>query len=136
MQRLPDNVKLLTGTARPDRARPDSLAAALVPLDAVPEPPSWLVGEAALAEWHRLAPRLVACRVLTEAMTTSLGHYCMLHAGILAVYARGEEPRAALIAQLARIGSEFGLSPASAAKITPPKADGRVNPFAKFRGGA
>jgi hypothetical protein len=41
-----------------------------------------------------------------------------------------------LIAQVARLAGEFGCTPASASKISTPKADGRVNPFAKFRGGA
>jgi hypothetical protein len=66
-------------------------------------------------------------------MTTALAHYCAAHGALVAIYQRGEEPRASLIAQVARLAGEFGCTPASASKITPPKADRRENPFAQFR---
>ncbi len=136
MQRRPDALKLITGTARPDRARADSLAAALVPLDAVPEPPSWLTAPAAITEWQRLAPRLVACRTLSDAMLTMLAHYCAGHAALVAIYERGEEPRAALLAQVIRLAGEFGCTPASATKIPKAETPATENRFAGFRPGA
>ncbi len=133
MQRRADNLKLLMGTARPDRARKESLAAAMEPLETAPEPPSWLTASAALEEWHRLAPRLVACKTLSEAMTTTLAHLCAAHGALVAIYARGEEPKASLIAQVARLAGEFGCTPASAAKISQPKSPREQNKFLRLK---
>lgn len=130
MQRRPEHLKALIGTARPDRAIGGVVVAA--PLHAPPEPPSWLTDDAALAEWHRLTPRLVACRLLTESMTTTLAHLCAAHGAIVAIYERNQEPRAALIAQYARLAGEFGLTPISSSKIggAAPRTE---NKFVQFR---
>jgi phage terminase small subunit len=130
MQRRPEHLKALTGTARPDRAIGGAVVAA--PMNAPPEPPSWLKDAAALEEWHRLAPRLIACRLLTDSMTTTLAHLCAAHGAIVAIYERNEEPRAALIAQYARLAGEFGLTPISSSKIgsAAPRTE---NKFVRFR---
>jgi hypothetical protein len=69
-------------------------------------------------------------------MQTPLAHYCAGHAALVAIYERGEEPRAALLAQVIRLAGEFGCTPASASKI--PKAETRAteNRFTGFRPGA
>lgn len=124
-------LKLLEGT-RADRIAPGP---AVEPADAPPEPPAHL-DEAARAEWDRLAPRLVAAKLMTPADAGALAIYCgafsqYLHArdelkahGSVTETAAGglkTSPYVAIAAQarnlMLRVLIEFGLTPASRARV-------------------
>src|SRR5574337_105546 len=68
------NLKVVAGTARPDRIEPTGVELPLI--DAAPLPPDWLPNIHAQKEWERLAPILCANKLLTEASLSTLGMLC------------------------------------------------------------
>lgn len=126
-----DNIKALTGSARPDRA-----SGTVVPfrrLDSAPEPPDWLADAHAIREWRRLAPMLCAVGVLTEASLTPLAHLCALHGKLVSWWSEPDNPPppAALVGNYRSLSGEFGLTPASQSKIPAGgKQEGKGNRFA------
>lgn len=109
--KLPDNVKNLRGTARPDRAQPAGVEFPTV--SEPPEPPDWLPNSHAVKEWNRLAAILHAHGLLTEASLSALGHMCALHGKLVRLWGAGEAPSGHMLAQLRGFYREFGLTPAS-----------------------
>ena len=125
--RKPTRLKVISGTAQPCRS---SLAAVELPtIGAVPDAPDWLPNAHAIKEWNRLAPILVANKLLNEAGTMALAHLCALHGKIVQLYAAGEAPAASLVSQYRNLLNDFGIPPAAQAKVkavTPTQAGNTV----------
>lgn len=113
----PTSLKVVAGTQRKDRA--PAAGAELPTLDAVPEPPDWLPNSHAVKEWQRLAPILVANKLLTEGGLSALGQLCALHGNVVQMYAAGIAPVASMIAQLRNLTNDFGLTPVAQGKVKP-----------------
>lgn len=103
------------------------------------EPPTWLreidnpgIRGTALEEWEKLAPLLSDSRVLTEGDLSQLAHACQLHGEIVSKYRKGLAVTAADRAQLRTAYSEFGLTPASRARVRPQDKDRSENRFGKL----
>jgi len=129
--RRPNNLKVIAGTTRADRETP---AGAELPLLAeTPRAPDWLPNAHAVREWDRLAPMLVANKLLAEADLSALGHLCALHGKIVQLWTAGETPTGHLLAQFNALASAFGLSPAWRSKVKPIGDKDSGNPFAKFK---
>ena len=113
--RKPSGLKVVSGTTRKDR-EPEQ-AVELPTIDAVPDAPDWLPNAHAIKEWKRLAPILVANKLLTEAGLAALAHLCALHGKIVQLYAAGEAPAAALVSQYRNLLNDFGSPPAAQGKV-------------------
>ena len=122
----PHNLKVVAGTARPDRIAP--VVDLPVVVD-VPEAPDWLPNAHAVKEWDRLARVLVANKLLTEAGLAALGQMCALHGKIVQLYAAGESPNASLVAQYRNFANDFGLTPVAQGKVRPHGAEPPNNEF-------
>ena len=129
----PTTLKLLSGTVRKDRAPGESVA--LPAVSAVPAPPDWLPNAHAVKEWHRLAPIMVANRLVTEADLSSLGHLCAVHGKLVQLWSAGEAPTGHMLAQYNALAGAFGLAPAWRSKVKPVADEGKQNPFAKHKAG-
>jgi len=113
----PHNLKVVAGTARPDRLGPPVVD---LPLAAdVPPAPDWLPNGHAIKEWERLAPILHANKLLTEAGLSTLGMLCALHGKIVQLYAAGAAPVASMVAQHRALSNDFGLTPVAQGKVRP-----------------
>lgn len=129
--RRPSTLKVISGTTRPDR---EAQAGVDLPsLSAVPPPPDWMPNAHAVREWQRLAPILVANKLLAEPDLGALGHLCALHGKIVQLWTAGETPTGHLLAQFNTLAGAFGLSPAWRGKVKPIGDKGSENPFAKFK---
>lgn len=113
----PHHLKVVAGTARPDRGGPPLVDLPLV--SDVPTAPDWLPNAHATKEWDRLAPILHANKLLTEAGLSTLGMLCALHGKIVQLYAAGEAPAASMVAQHRALSNDFGLTPAAQGKVRP-----------------
>jgi hypothetical protein len=102
-------LKIIAGTARPDRAVPAPIVT-LTALDEVPAPPEFLPNGHAVAEWRRLAPVLVANKLLHAGNLHALALLCGLHGRIVQLWSAGEAPQAATVGQLRALLSDLGLS--------------------------
>ncbi len=114
--RKPTSLKLVSGTARPDR---EVQAVDLPLVSEVPMAPDWLPNSHATKEWERLAPILCANRLLTEAGLSAFGQMCAAHGKVVQLYAAGESPNASLLAQLRGLMNDFGLTPVAQGKVRP-----------------
>lgn len=111
--RKPTALKLLEGTARPDRARVE----AELPEASDTSPPDWLTTDEARAEWARVVALLTPVRVLSAGDLSALGHLCQLHGECVRLWREGAGgPTAAQLTQLRLYWGEFGLTPASRSK--------------------
>jgi phage terminase small subunit len=124
--RKPHNLKVVAGTARPDRL---AHVVEIPSIDDVPPPPEWLPNGHAVREWERLARVLVANRLLTEGGLAALGQMCALHGKIVQLYAAGESPNASLIAQYRALANDFGLTPVAQGKVRPHGDEPAKNEF-------
>jgi len=122
------NLKVVAGTARPDRIEPTGVDLPLV--DAAPLPPDWLPNAHAQKEWERLAPILAANKLLTEASLSTLGMLCALHGNIVQMYAAGMSPTGHMLAQYRGIANDFGLTPVAQGKVKPSGEKEKGNRFA------
>lgn len=113
----PASLKVIAGTDRKDRDVPDALALPI--LGDVPEPPAWLRNAHALEEWHRLAPILVANKLLTEGGLTAFAHLCATHGNVVQMCAAGMAPNASTLSQLRNLLNDFGLTPVAQGKVKP-----------------
>lgn len=111
----PRALKVVAGTERKDRAAPP--AAELPTVSEVPKPPDWLPNAHAVKEWRRLAPILVANKLLTEAGLSPLGMLCSLHGKLVQLWSAGEAPVASMVAQYRNLVNDFGLTPVSQGKV-------------------
>ncbi len=124
--RTPAALKLMQGTDQPCREREE----ADFPPVTGSEPPDWLVGPEAVAEWHARIAQLGAAGILTSADLTALAIYCNMLARAVMKWNARSEPSAADLTQLRMMLNEFGFTPSSRSK--PAKVGGEeVNPFRK-----
>ena len=123
--RKPRDLKIVQGTWRRDRDRPEAAYPAL--RDATP--PAWVHEPDALKLWNEIVALLAPIGMLTEADRSALGHLCNLHAEIVRLYRRGEAPNASMLAQLRMFAGEFGLTPATRSRASPVGTSAESNPF-------
>lgn len=124
----PGNLKVVSGTERKDRAVEAPVD--LPVIASVPSAPDWLPNAHAVKEWDRLAPILVANRLLTEGGISPLGNLCALHGKIVQLWAAGEAPVASMIAQYRNLINDFGLTPVAQGKVKPMGEEPVKNKFA------
>lgn len=135
----PTNLKVLAGTFRKDRHGDGGVD---YPKTHNAKPPDWVlempvgVRTHALDEWERLVPLLESQLVMTEADWSELAHYCTLHGKIVASYLSGDFPSVSMLAELRKLGGDFGLTPATRARIPKAGAGKKENPFTKLSRGA
>jgi phage terminase small subunit len=120
-------LKVVAGTERKDRAAP--LAVELPTIEKAPDAPDWLPNAHAVKEWTRLAPILVANKLLTEGGLSALGMLCALHGKIVQLYAAGEAPTGHMVAQWRNITNDFGLTPVAQGKVKPVGDKPEANKF-------
>lgn len=77
----------------------------------------------AVKEWQRLAPILVANKLLTEAGLSAFGMLCSLHGKLVQLFAAGESPNASMVASYRNLVNDFGLTPVAQGKVKPSGAD-------------
>lgn len=123
----PHNLKVVAGTARPDRDGPPLVDLPLVA--EAPPPPDWLPTAHAIKEWNRLAPILTANKLLTEAGISALGQMCALHGKLVQLWSAGEAPNASMVAQYRALANDFGLTPVAQGKVRPHGAEPAENEF-------
>jgi len=126
--RKPTALRVLTGKAghRPlpkNEPKPE--------LGAVPPP--WMTAPGAVAEWDRMAPRLLKLGLLTEVDGEALALLCghLADAGEQMRMARPVDPR--LTSEIRQFLGQFGLTPASRAKVTSANPKEDVDPFAAWK---
>lgn len=124
----PAGLKVVAGTSRKDR-EVDSVE--LPVIESVPAAPDWLPNAHAVKEWDRLAPILVANKLLTEAGTSALAHLCALHGKIVQLYAAGEAPVASMVSQYRNLINDFGLTPVAQGKVKSVGDKPESNQFAR-----
>ena len=131
-RRVPDAVKVLTGTDQPCRMHPEPDYPKAKELVA----PDWLESPEAVEEWNRLTPMMTGARTISEGDLTILGHMCNLHGVCVAMWRESRSmPTAAMLTQLRMMYAEFGLTPASRSKAAQLESDAKENPFAQLKGG-
>lgn len=113
----PRALKVVAGTVQP--CRDDGPGAQLPPVASVPKAPDWLPNAHAVKEWDRLAPILVANKLLTEAGLSALGMLCSLHGKLVQLWSAGEAPVASMVAQYRNLINDFGLTPVAQGKVKP-----------------
>lgn len=127
----PRSLKVIAGTERPSRA-PESPPVDLPTVDSTPPAPDWLPNAHAVKEWERLAPLLVANKLLTEAGMSALGVLCALHGKIVQLFAAGESPTGHMVAQYRALVNDFGMTPVAQGKVKPVgNSKETENPFAR-----
>lgn len=125
----PARLKVVAGTERKDRAIAPSVE--LPTVSQVPPHPDWLPNAHAIKEWERLAPILVANKLLTEAGLSALGMLCALHGKLVQLWSAGEAPVASMVSQYRNLINDFGLTPVAQGKVKPVGAEPEGNRFAK-----
>lgn len=131
----PTALKVLQGTARPDRIKKGEPK----PVPVAPAPPAWL-DRTAKATWRKYAPMLERLGLLTEADGESLAAYCAAVSRYVAATKRlrkvtrtsPEDLEAIRKAEVSvekaehsmrLLANEFGLTPAARSRIdVPPEA--------------
>lgn len=107
-------LKVIAGTARPDREVPDAPEFDLV--EDFPEPPQHLNVDGA-AMWTDLGPKLVAAKVLQVVDLYALQQLCYAWQRAVAKQKAGMDITAAEDTALKALLSEFGMTPASRRKV-------------------
>lgn len=127
--RKPTALKVLAGTNQPCRANPDEPQ---YEVSEGMEPPPWLRDGTAVAVWNDLAGILEGHRVLTVADRHALAQLCNLESASQSVWRSGETPNNAMLNQIRMFLQEFGLTPASRAKVSSAGVAKENNPFAEL----
>ena len=125
----PRALKVVAGTVQP--CRDEKPAVELPTISEVPAPLDWLPNAHAVKEWERLAPILVANKLLTEAGLSAFGHMCALHGKIVQLYAAGESPHASMVSQHRGLINDFGLTPVAQGKVRPAGEGPAKNAFSR-----
>jgi phage terminase small subunit len=123
------HLKIISGTDVPKRRAEGT---ELPPLTEIPDPPDWLPNAHSVTEWKRLAPILVANKLLAEADVSPFGHMCALHGKMVQLWVAGEAPTGHMVNQYNALASAFGLSPAWRSKVKPIGTKDSTNKFAKL----
>lgn len=127
--RKPRALKVVAGTIKPSRdVKPD---VEIPPVAEVPEAPDWLPNAHAIKEWNRLAPILVANKLLTDVGLGPLGNLCALHGKMVQLWAAGEAPVASMVAQYRNLINDFGMTPVSQGKVKQVGEEPAGNKFAQ-----
>lgn len=126
--RKPRALKVVAGTVQPCR---DKAEVEMPPVQAVPSAPDWLPNAHAVKEWNRLAPILVANKLLTEGGISPLGNLCALHGKLVQLWSAGECPVASMVAQYRNLINDFGLTPVSQGKVKPVSDGPQENKFSR-----
>ncbi|UXY46972.1 P27 family phage terminase small subunit [Stenotrophomonas maltophilia] len=108
-------LKVIAGTARPDREAPDAPEFDLI--DVFPDPPQHLNVNGA-AMWNDLGPQLVAAKVLQTVDLYALQQLCYAWQVQVAKQMAGVDITAAEQTALKALMSEFGMTPASRRKVS------------------
>jgi len=125
-RKLPDNVKKLRGTDQPCRMSGETLD--FESIEDVPEAPTSLNVQGR-DYWERIVPILIKKRVLTIADLESLEILCVLYGKVMQAVSAGVDVNASSVTQLRLYQTEFGLTPASRAKIKAGDDGGKGNKF-------
>jgi len=125
-----NHLKIISGSRRLERGTPSGVQ--LPPLEVAPPPPAWLLDDAAVEEWHRLAGLLTANRMLGALDLGTLAHLCAVHGQIVACYLAGITPKASLVGVYSSMAGAFGLTPSTRGKVAPPSTRSTDNPFRQF----
>ena len=129
--KTPAALKLIAGTARADRDAPAGVE--MAPISDVPPPPDWLPNAHAVNEWKRLAPILVANKLLAEADLSAFAHMCAVHGKMVQLWTAGETPTGHMVSQYNALAAAFGLSPAWRGKVKIGADKDAGNKFSKFK---
>jgi len=121
------NLKVLAGTTRPDRVKPDAPEYDLV--ENFPDPPQHLNSDGA-EMWRRLGDQLVSARVMQVVDLFSLEQLCYAWQCFRKKAKAEMEATAAETTALKSLFSEFGMTPASRAKVTSSGEKEKGNKFA------
>jgi len=124
----PRALKVVAGTVQP--CRDEKPAADLPTITGVPSPPDWLPNSHAVKEWERLAPILVANKLLSEVGLSPLGNLCALHGKMVQLWSAGEAPVASMVAQYRNLINDFGMTPVSQGKVKSVGDEPKGNKFA------
>ncbi len=108
-------LKVIAGTARPDREAPD--APQFEQVTQFPDPPQHLNQDGA-AMWRELGPQLVAARVLQTVDLYALEQLCYAWQRFRAKAKAGMDMTAAEDTALKALFSEFGMTNASRRRVT------------------
>lgn len=125
----PNSLKVIGGTDRPDRAPVSHVELPLVA--EMPDPPDWLPNSHAKKEWKRLAPILIANKLLTEGGLSAFGMLCSLHGKLVQLWSAGESPTGHMVAQYRNMINDFGLTPVAQGKVKSVGKETEGNPFAR-----
>jgi len=126
----PIQLKTISNTTRGKKEIESSNVIDLPVVSEVPPPLPWLPNEYAEAEWRRLAPILVANKLLTEAGLSAFGALCSLHGTLAQIWAAGHAPTGHMVAQYRNLVNDFGLTPVAQGKVKPAGKDDSGNKFA------
>src|SRR5262245_31612381 len=127
MPRKAPHLKSISGSREPIPPHVE-----LPTLTDVPDPPDWLANAHATKEWKRLAPILVANKLLTEPGLAAFGHMCSLHGKLVQLWSAGESPTGHMLAQYRNLINDFGLTPVAQGKVKNLGTEDKGNPFSKF----
>ena len=129
-RRKPNALKVLEGTDRKDRHKPEAEFPPIESGKPIPAP-DWLISPEAVAKWKSATVLLANVGVLTHADLDELAHYCNLHAQAVSIWRAGMAPTAAETTQRRLLATEFGLTPASRHKAGKAGNGAEANPFMK-----
>ena len=134
-QPKPTALKMLQGTARPDRMNPNEPKPPL----SSSRPPTWL-NAAQKKIWRDKAPALIRQGVLTEWDRDALARYCVLMEHFVKLSEHTENPDVLkelrnLNVQISKLEAAFGLTPSSRSRITatPPQPEETESQLEKMR---
>ena len=119
-------LKVLSGTARPDREAPDAPEYDLI--EQFPEPPQYLNPDG-VKMWSELGPQLVAARVLQVVDLYALTQLCFAWQRMVQKAKAGIEPTSAEDTALKGMLSEFGMTPAARRKVAAGDSKAKANKF-------
>jgi len=125
-RKTPDNVKKLRGTDQKCRMTGANLEYDLV--EDAPIVPDTLTADGQ-AYWKRIVPILMEKKVLTVGDFESLEVLCLVYGQIIRQSRAGIDIDASKITQFRLLQTEFGLTPASRAKLKPSDDGKDANKF-------
>ena len=123
----PPGAKVITGTFRKDRVNENAVDFEIV--EEFPHPPQHLNLDG-VEMWEKLGPQLVASRVLQVVDLYALEQLCCSWQRFRAKMKAGMEPTAAEDNAMKSLFAEFGMTPASRAKVTSSSDKKPANKFA------
>ena len=108
----PTALKVLHGTARPDRVKTHEL----MPTPGIPTMPGWLLPEAK-SEWRRVVRDIGHTGVITMVDRSLLAVYCQLWARFVEGERSGDQIPTSRLTRMQSLAAEFGIGPAIRARM-------------------